>query len=138
MDFKEIFENNHTIAVVGMSANETKPSHWVPVYMAENGYKIYPVNPTISEVVGKLCYPSLMDIDDKIDIVNVFRRSEDALDVVRQAVERKKQKGDVKVVWLQEGIINDEAKKLAEDNGILFIQDRCMHKEHSHIYYDTI
>lgn len=129
----KIFSDYRNIAVVGMSSDETKPSNRVPKYLMQQGYKIIPVNPTKEEIMGLKSYKSLLEVPDAIDVVDVFRRPEQALDVVKEAVERKKQRKDVKVIWLQEGIVNDQAKKIAEDAGILFIQDKCMFKEHLRI-----
>ncbi len=121
------------IAVVGMSDNPEKPSNRVPAYLMKQGYKIIPVNPTKNEIMGLKSYKSLLDIEDEVDVVNVFRRPEQVLEVVKDAIERKKKRGDIKAIWLQEGIINDEAKKLAEENGLLFVQDKCMFREHLRI-----
>jgi predicted CoA-binding protein len=132
MTIKDIFDNYKSIAVVGMSTNPSKPSHSVPAFIHGQGYNIFPVNPMAEEIIGLKSYKELMDIPENIDIVNVFRPSKDALTVVEKAVERKKAKGDVKLIWLQESIINDEAKALAEENGIEFIQDKCMYKEYVH------
>lgn len=129
----KIFSDYRNIAVIGMSSDETKPSNRVPKYLMQQGYKIIPVNPTKEEIMGLKSYKSLLEVPDAIDVVDVFRRPEQALDVVKEAVERKKQRKDVKVIWLQEGIVNDQAKKIAEDAGILFIQDKCMFKEHLRI-----
>lgn len=130
MTFAEIFDKYKTVAVYGMSTNPAKPSHKVPVFILGKGYNVIPVNPVADEIAGKKAYKSLMDIPDTIEILNVFRPSEHCLDVVKEAVERKNAKGDIKLVWLQEGIINEEAKKLAEQNGMEFIQNACMHKEY--------
>ncbi|GBD02980.1 hypothetical protein HRbin19_00250 [bacterium HR19] len=113
-----------------MSDNPEKPSNRVPKYLMTQGYKIIPVNPTKEEIMGLKSYKSLREVDEEIDVVDVFRRPEQALEVVKEAIERKKERGDIKAIWLQEGIVNDEAKKLAEENGILFVQDRCMFREH--------
>jgi hypothetical protein len=118
------------IAVVGMSDNPEKPANRVPKYLMTQGYKIIPVNPTKEEIMGLKSFKSLKEVDEEIDVVDVFRRPEQALEVVKEAIERKKERGDIKAIWLQEGIVNEEAKKLAEENGILFVQDRCMFKEH--------
>lgn len=126
----KILSESKSIAVIGMSAEPTKPSNRVPKYLIEQGYKVIPVNPTRDEVMGIKSYKSLLDIPDEIDAVDVFRRPEQVLEVVKDAIERKRQRGDVKAIWLQEGIVNDEAKKMAEENGILFVQDKCMFKEH--------
>lgn len=130
MTMNEIFENNKTIAVYGMSKNPAKAAFTVPNFFIGKGYNIIPVNPTAEEIADRKCYHVLMDIPDNIDILNVFRPSEDCLKVTEEAVARKKAKGDIKLIWLQEGIVNEEAKLLAEANGIEFIQDMCMFKEY--------
>jgi predicted CoA-binding protein len=129
---KQIFSFKN-IAVVGMSDNPEKPSNRVPAYLMKQGYKIIPINPTKNEIMGLKSYKSLLEVEDEIDVVDVFRRPEQVLEVVRDAIERKKQRGDIKAIWLQEGIVNDEAKRLAEENGLLFIQDKCMFREHLRI-----
>ena len=129
MTIKEIFEKYKTIAVYGMSTNASKPSHHVPVFFIKEGYNVIPVNPVASEIAGNKAYKFLIDIPEEIDILNVFRPSDDCLEVVQEAVARKKAKGDIKLIWLQEGIENDSARKLAEENGIEFIEDKCMYKE---------
>lgn len=126
----EIFDNYKNIAVFGMSTNPAKPSHTVPVFLLNQGYNVTPINPVADEIAGRKVCKNIMDVDGEIDILNVFRPSEHCLDVVKEAVERKKQKGDIKLIWLQEGIINYEAEELAESNGIDFIQDKCMYKEY--------
>ncbi len=133
MTFKEIFDNYKTIAVYGMSTNEAKPSHHVPAFLLSQGYNIIPVNPVADEIAGQKVYKNLYDIPDEIEVLNVFRPSAQALEVVQEAVERKKAKGDIKLIWLQEGIINDDAKKIAKENGIEFIQDKCMYKEYQNL-----
>lgn len=133
MSFKPIFDKYRTIAVYGMSTNPAKASNEVPALLESAGYNIIPINPVAQEIDGKKSYPKIADIPDKIEILNVFRPSEQALDVVKEAIERKKEKGDIYVIWLQEGIVNDEAKKLAEENGIEFVQDRCMKKEYQNL-----
>ncbi|MGA2296758.1 MAG: CoA-binding protein [FCB group bacterium] len=130
MDFLPIFKNYKNIAVYGMSKNPAKPSNSVPVYLMEQGYNIIPINPTIDEIEGKKSYSKLMDVPDKIEILDVFRPSEQALSVVEEAVERKRVKGDVNLIWLQEGIISEDAKMLAEKNNIAFVQDKCMRVEY--------
>ncbi len=130
MTIREIFEKYKTIAVYGMSKNPAKPSNYVPAFLIEKGYDIIPVNPTANEIDGRKCYSKMADIPGEIDILNVFRPSEQALAVVEEAVERRKQRGDIRVVWLQEGIESEEAAALAEANGIEFIQDRCMLREY--------
>lgn len=128
MNFQEIFENNKNIAVVGMSTNAYKAAHTVPMFMSKMGYHVIPVNPMAEEIKGLKSYKNLAEVPDNIDIVNVFRPSEDAEQVVIEAIERHKNKGDVKIIWLQEGIFTENGKKLAEENGVVYIEDVCMYK----------
>lgn len=127
MNYKEIFDSYDNIAVVGMSRHLEKPSFTVPSYMKKQGYNIIPVNPKAESIMKMKVYPDLISVTERIEIVNVFRPSNEALDIVKQAVERRKEKGDVEMIWLQLGIENEEAKKLAEENDIEFIQDTCMY-----------
>jgi predicted CoA-binding protein len=131
---KEIFTKYKNIAVYGMSKNQTKPSHSVPAYLHSKGYTIIPVNPTADEILGLKSYSGLMDVEETIDVVEVFRPSEQIPDVVKEAIERKKGRGDIAVIWLQDGIYHDEAKKLAEQAGIIVIQDRCMYRDHKRFF----
>jgi hypothetical protein len=117
-----------------MSNDEEKPSHHVPAYLQTRGYTIIPVHPSAHEILNRTCYASLNDIPVSIDIVAIFRPSAQVPAVVREAPERKKQQGDISVIWLQEGIYSDEAKKSAEDAGVLFIESRCMYKDYKHIF----
>lgn len=129
MTIQEIMKNFKRVAVYGMSANPSKPAFYVPELLSKNGYDIYPINPSAEEILGIKVFPKLIDVDGEIDILNVFRPSEQTVQVVQEAIERKKIRGDIKVIWLQEGIINEEAKKLALENGFIFIQDKCMKVE---------
>lgn len=124
------------VAVYGMSTNPEKAAQYVPVYLQEHGYEIIPVNPRAEEILGRKCYPDLKAVPDRIEILDVFRPSEEALGVVREAVERRRERGDVEVIWLQLGIRNDEARKLAEGEGITFVQDHCMLAEHRRLGLD--
>jgi len=124
MDTKEILEKYKTIAVVGCSANPSKAAHTVPKYLQEHGYKIIPINPTVDEILGVRAYKSLADVKEPIDVVNIFRPGEEALEVVKQSI------GRTRVVWMQEGIINEEAAELGRKNGLIVVMDRCMRKEH--------
>jgi len=117
------------IAVVGMSKNPEKAAHYVPKYLAEKGYNIIPVNPTADEILGKKCYPELSDIPEHVDIVDVFRPSEQVMSVINEAVKLKP-----KVIWLQEGIHNIEAESLAQKAGIEVIFNRCMLAEHQRLF----
>ena len=128
-ELKKIY-NLKNIAVVGMSKNEGKPAHYVPQYLINNGYNVVPVNPTSTEILQRKSYQSVSDIKEDIDIVDIFRRSEDVLDVVRDAVKKK----GIKVIWMQEGIHNDEAEKIATENGIDVVFNRCMMAEHRRLF----
>ncbi|MHA7734191.1 CoA-binding protein [Nitrosopumilus sp. S6] len=116
------------VAVIGMSKNPSKAAHYVPRYLSENGFDITPVNPTADEILGRKCYGSITDIDEDVDIVDVFRPSEEVLPFVQDAIKKKP-----KVIWLQEGIHNPEAEKLARDAGIDVVFNRCMLAEHQRL-----
>lgn len=118
------------IAVVGMSKNEGKPAHFVPKYLIERGYNVIPVNPTITEVLGRKSYPSIADISEDVDVVDVFRRSEDVPVVVMDAMKKK----GIKVIWMQEGIYNEEAERKAKENGMDVVYNRCMMAEHKRLF----
>jgi uncharacterized protein len=118
------------IAVVGMSKNEEKPAHFVPKYLIERGYNVIPVNPTITEVLGRKSYPSIADMPDDVDVVDVFRRSEDVPVVVMDAMKKK----GIKVIWMQEGIYNEEAERKAKENGMDVVYNRCMMAEHKRLF----
>ena len=113
------------IAVVGLSANSERPSYRVASYLAEQGYNIIPVNPNAQEVLGKKSYPDLSSIPETVDVVEIFRRSEDVMPVVEEAI-----KIGAKAVWMQEGIVNEEAAARARGAGLLVVMDKCMFKEH--------
>lgn len=134
MDLTKAFKDYKNIAVVGMSRHLSKPAFTVPSYMKKQGYNIIPVNPHADEIMKQKSYPNLTSVPDQIDIVNIFRPSEDALPIVKEAIKRHKYRGDVKMIWLQLGISHPEAKKLAEEIGIEYIEDYCMyvgHQEHA-------
>ena len=133
-EIRSILSTNKRVAVYGMSKNPEKAAHRVPAFLISQGFDIVPVNPSADEILDRKCYPTLLAVEGKIDLVNVFRPSEAALEVVRDAVERKQAQGDIAVIWLQEGIVNEDAKKLAEANGIQFVQDRCMLKEYKRVF----
>ncbi len=117
------------IAVVGMSKNPEKAAHYVPKYLTERGYNIIPVNPTTDEILGKKCYHELSEIPERIDIVDVFRPSEQVLPVINDAIKLKP-----KVIWLQEGIHNLEAESIAQKAGIEVVFNRCMLAEHQRLF----
>ena len=118
------------IAVVGMSKNPDKAAHYVPKYLIEQGFNVIPVNPTATEILGRKCYPTLLDVPDAIDIVDVFRPSDQLMPVMEESVKLKP-----KVIWLQEGIHNKEAEDVARKAGIpLVIFNRCMLAEHQRLF----
>ena len=125
-DIRKILELRN-IAVVGMSNTEGKPANFVPKYLIENGYNVIPVNPTTSKVLRRKSYASISDVPEQVDIVDVFRRSEDVPIVVEDAINKK----GVKVIWMQSGIYNEEAERRAKENGIDVVFNRCMKVEHS-------
>ena len=126
---EKIYEESKVIAVVGLSANPERPSYRVADYLKGNGYTIIPVNPSIESTLDEKSYPDLSSIPIKVDVVDVFRKSEDVLPIVREAV-----KIGAKVVWMQEGVKNEEAAELARNAGLKVVMDRCMLKEHQRIY----
>jgi uncharacterized protein len=128
-DIRKILEQKN-IAVVGMSKNEGKPAHFVPKYLIEHGYNVIPVNPTITEVIGRKSYPSIADIPDDVDVVDIFRKSEDVPPVVNDAMKKK----GIKVIWMQSGIYNEEAERKAKENGIDVVFNRCMMVEHNRLF----
>ncbi len=113
-----------------MSKSPFKAAHTVPVFMSGQGYDVVPVNPTVDEIISLKCYKTIGEVPSEIEILNVFRPSEDCYEIVKEAVERKKAKGDVKLIWLQEGIFSEESRMLAESEGIEFIHDKCIYKEY--------
>jgi uncharacterized protein len=120
------------IVVVGMSKNEEKAAHYVPKYLIKHGYNVIPVNPTITtEVLGRKAYPTIADVPETIDIVDVFRRSEDVPTVIDDAIKKKDQ---IKVIWMQSGIYNEEAERKAKENGIDVVYNRCMMAEHKRLF----
>ena len=115
------------VAVVGMSNTDRKPANFVPKYLMENGYNVIPVNPTTTEVLGRKSYTSVSEIPEDVDIVDVFRKSEDVPPVVDDAIKKK----GIKVIWMQSGIYNEDAERKAKEKGIDVIHNRCMKVEHS-------
>ena len=128
MDIPEMLRTYKVIAVVGCSKDNAKYSNIVAKFMKDAGYHIIPVNPTADEILGERCYDSLLDIEEDVDIVDVFRPSDEALQIAKDAVLI-----GAKALWLQEGIINEEARRYAEEKGIAFVQDRCTMKEYMKI-----
>lgn len=127
---REVLENSKVIAVVGLSPKSDRPSHRVAAYLKEQGYKIIPVRPSADEILGEKAYPSLKEIpeDIQVDVVDVFRKSEDVPPIVNQAIDI-----GAKAVWLQEGIVNEEAAQKAGAAGLKVVMDRCMLKEYKRL-----
>lgn len=121
----ELLRRSQTIAVVGLSDNPLRPSHGVSAYMQSHGYRIIPVNPKIAACLGEKAYASVLEVPEKIDIVNIFRRPEFVEAVVDQAIQRK-----VPAVWMQEEIVNEAAAEKARRAGIFVVMDRCILQEH--------
>lgn len=125
---RELLKTARVIAVVGLSPDEEKPSNSVSRYLREKGYRIIPVNPAQDEVIGEKSYKSLSDIPEKIDIVDIFMRSEKVLPVVEEALKLKP-----KAIWLQLGIRNDEARRLVEQTDIGYVEDKCVKQEYARL-----
>lgn len=126
------FYDLKNIAVVGMSKNEGKAAHYVPRYLINHGYNVIPVNPTSSEIQGRKSHSSVSNIQDKIDIVDIFRPSEDVQAVVEDAIKKE----GVKVIWMQEGIYSKEAERIAREKGIEVVFNRCILAEHKRLFGD--
>lgn len=124
-DLKAIYTTYKTIAVVGLSDKPDRPSHTVPAYLQEQGYRIIPVNPMIEAVLGEKAYPSLRDIPEPVEVVDIFRRAEDVLPIVEDAIAI-----GAKVVWMQAGIVNEEAAALAKEAGLTVVMDTCIGATH--------
>jgi predicted CoA-binding protein len=126
---RRILKENPTIAIVGLSADWFRPSYFAAKYMQEHGFKIIPVNPKYTEILGEKCYPDLKSIPEKVDMVDVFRKSADCPPIATEAVAI-----GAKVLWLQLGVENDEAKAIAETGGLEFVQNRCVKIEYARLF----
>lgn len=125
---KEILLSAKTIASVGLSSNQEKESYGVASYLKEQGYRVIPVNPTAAEILGEKAYPDLQSVPEKIDVVQVFRKPEDVPPVVDDAI-----KAGAKVIWMQEGIVNEEAAQKVRDAGLQVVMDACMRASHKRL-----
>jgi len=128
-ELKEILKTIKVVASVGVSSNDEKPSYWIFHYLREHGYKMIPVNPTATKILGEKVYPDLASIPDKVEVVQVFRKPEDVPPVVEAAI-----KIGAKIVWMQEGVINEAAAKRAEEAGLKVVMNRCMMKTHQRLF----
>ena len=125
---RRILTRNRTLAVVGLSANWYRPSYFAAKYMLDHGYRVIPVNPTYEEVLGQRCYPDLASITEQVDIVDCFRKPGEMIALARDAVAI-----GAKVLWMQLGIRNDEAARIAMDAGLDVVMDRCVKIEHARL-----
>ena len=127
-EIKELLKTSRVIAIVGLSADEEKPSNGVARYLKDKGFRIIPVNPGQDTILGEKSYKSLADIPEAVDIVDIFMRAEKVLPFVEEAAKLKP-----KAIWLQLGIVSDEAKAAAERSGTMFVQDKCVKQEHARL-----
>ncbi len=125
---QKILKDYHRVAVVGASSNPERDSYKVASYLMEHGYQVIPVNPNAAEILGKTSYPDLSSIPETVEVVDVFRRPEEVLSVVDQAI-----RIGAKAAWMQKGVVNEEAAQKARDAGLLVVMDKCMHEEHQQL-----
>ncbi|MEE9285954.1 MAG: CoA-binding protein [Dehalococcoidia bacterium] len=125
---EQILRESKTVAVVGLSPNHHRDSHSVAEYLQRQGYRVVPVNPNVEEVLGLKCYPDLRSIPEPVDLVDVFRRSEEVPSIAREAVAIK-----AKALWLQLGVVSQEAAEIARRGGLDVVMDRCTHAEHARL-----
>lgn len=122
---EDILRSSRIVAIVGLSANPDRPSYRVANYLKENGYTIIPVNPSEKMILDEACYPSLSSILGRVEIVDIFRKPEDVLPIVLEAIEI-----GANTIWMQEGVINEEAANKAKEAGLKVVMNKCMLKEH--------
>ncbi len=125
MQEERILNDYRTVAIVGASPRPQRPSHRVANYLTRHGYHVIPVNPHANKILGKTSYPDLSSIPEPVEVVDIFRSSEDVMPIVDEAI-----KIGAKAVWMQEGVINEEAAAKARDAGLLVVMNKCMRKEH--------
>jgi predicted CoA-binding protein len=137
VDLREILEKYKTVAIVGLSKDPSKDSYRVALYLKSQGFRIVPINPFANEILGEKSYKSLLDLPQHVqkglEIVNVFRPSQEVLSIVEQAIKLKSAYGRPHVVWMQLGIFNEEAAKKAEKAGLTVVMDKCIMQEHKRI-----
>ncbi len=126
---RRVLKENKTLAVVGLSANEMRPSFFASKYMQDHGYRIIPVNPRYDEILGEKCYADLTSIPEPIDIVDLLQRADRVMPFVEQAIEIK-----AKVIWMQLGVVNEEAAALAREAGLDVVMDRCVKIEYARLF----
>ena len=130
MTIPELLKTSRTIAVVGLSSRRFRPSYGVAEYMQRNGYRIIPVNPFVQDVLGEKCYPDLDSIPVRVDIVDIFRRAEFVPEIVEAAI-----RIGARAVWMQEGVVHEEAAKKARAAGLEVVMDRCILKDHRRLAF---
>ncbi len=126
---REILDSCKVVAIVGLSSRIERPSNHVGLYLQSQGYRIIPVNPGEKEILGEVCYPNLKSIPAQVDVVDIFRKSEEVPPIVEEAIEI-----GAKAVWMQEGVVNPDAASRAQKAGLKVVMDRCMLKEHVRIH----
>jgi predicted CoA-binding protein len=122
---EKILTEYRTVAIVGASSDPERPSFRVLRYLSKHGYRVIPVNPNEREILGMTCYSSLSSIPEKVEVVDIFRKSEAVMPIVEEAI-----KIGAKAIWMQEGVINEAAAARARDAGLLVVMDKCMRKQH--------
>lgn len=125
---RDLITGTNTIAVVGLSPRENRDSHRVASYLQQQGFRIIPVNPNADEVLGERSYPSLSDVPEHVDLVDVFRRPEYVPDIAREAVEI-----GARAIWMQIGVVSEDAARIAGDGGLQVVMDRCLMVEHGRL-----
>ena len=130
MTIPELLKTSRTIAVVGLSSRRFRPSYGVAEYMQRNGYRIIPVNPFVQDVLGEKCYPDLDSIPARVDIVDIFRRAEFVPEIVEAAI-----RIGARAVWMQEGVVHEEAAERARAAGLEVVMDRCILKDHRRLAF---
>ncbi len=128
-EMKDILLSAKTVAAVGLSSNPAKESFGIVQYLKDQGYRIIPVNPSATEIMGEKAYPDLSSIPEAVDVVQVFRKPEDVPPVVEEAIKIR-----AKVVWMQEGIVNEEAAQKAREAGLQVVMDACMRSAHRRLF----
>jgi predicted CoA-binding protein len=134
---RAILSEYKNVAVVGLSNDPTRPSYGVAEYLKNHGFHIVPVNPFVTEVLGEKSYKSLLEmpaeIQKIIEVVDIFRRSEDVPPIVEQAIQMKRLYGVLRVIWMQLGVVNEQAAELARKAGLIVVMDKCMRQQHQHL-----
>jgi len=128
-EIKDILINSKNIAIVGLSSKKDRPSYIVASYLQSKGFRIIPIRPLGNDILGEKVYPGLLDVPFEIDMVDIFRKPDAVVDIVKEAIEKK-----VQVVWMQEGVINNEAAEMARNAGLKVVMDRCTKKDHQSLF----